>query len=128
MVSEDKYDIPLAAEVLDEDHYGMKDVKVSLFVHGVISDTSRIVSLNSLPSVACLALCRARSYALLDHQVWGRQGAVRKLCAISNGTCSIASSIATALGREMYRFSVGGMSDVAEIKGHRRTYVGAMPG
>lgn len=95
-------DLARARAVLDADHHGLDDVK------------DRV-----LEFVAVAALK-------------GRAGARGKILCLAGppgvGKTSIGRSIAKALGREYRRFSVGGLSDVAEVKGHRRTYVGAMPG
>jgi ATP-dependent Lon protease len=98
--TEDSYDLKRAAKILDEDHYGLTDVK------------DRILE---LISVGIVKGDLAGSIMLLV----GPPGV---------GKTSIGRSIARALGREFYRFSLGGMRDEAEIKGHRRTYIGAMPG
>ncbi|MEM7331031.1 MAG: endopeptidase La, partial [Chloroflexota bacterium] len=98
--TEDNYDIQKASQVLDDDHYGLEDVK------------QRILE---LISVGIIKGDLAGSIILLV----GPPGV---------GKTSIGHSIARALGREFYRFSVGGMRDEAEIKGHRRTYIGALPG
>ncbi|KAL3093101.1 hypothetical protein niasHT_022551 [Heterodera trifolii] len=98
--SEENMDVNKARQILEEDHYGMKDVKeriLEFIAVGILKQQTngKILCFHGPPGV---------------------------------GKTSIAKSIARALNREYYRFSVGGMTDVAEIKGHRRTYVGAMPG
>ena len=98
--SEDKLDLKRARRILDRDHAGIEDVK------------QRIIE---FLAVGTLKGEIAGSILLLV----GPPGV---------GKSSIGRSIAEALGREFYRFSVGGMRDEAEIKGHRRTYIGAMPG
>ncbi|KAG5210062.1 Lon protease-like protein, mitochondrial [Trichophyton interdigitale] len=98
--SEENFGIKNAMKVLDEDHYGLKDVK------------DRILEF--------IAVGKLRGTV---------EGKI--LCFVGPpgvGKTSIGKSIARALNREYYRFSVGGLTDVAEIKGHRRTYVGALPG
>ncbi|GAA6034851.1 hypothetical protein JCM8097_009332 [Rhodosporidiobolus ruineniae] len=98
--TQENFDLKHAVEVLDEDHYGLKDVK------------DRILEF--------LAVGKLRGTV---------EGKI--LCFVGPpgvGKTSIGKSIARALDRQFFRFSVGGLSDVAEIKGHRRTYVGAMPG
>ncbi|KFM59256.1 Lon protease-like protein, mitochondrial, partial [Stegodyphus mimosarum] len=98
--SEENMDLERASEVLEHDHYGMEDVKKRILEFIAVSKLRG--------SVQGKILC-----------FHGPPGV---------GKTSIAKSIAKALNRNYYRFSVGGMTDVAEIKGHRRTYIGAMPG
>ncbi|XP_037679871.1 LOW QUALITY PROTEIN: lon protease homolog, mitochondrial [Choloepus didactylus] len=98
--SDENLDLVRAREVLEEDHYGMEDVKKRILEFIAVSQLRG----STQGKILCF---------------YGPPGV---------GKTSIARSIARALNREYFRFSVGGMTDVAEIKGHRRTYVGAMPG
>ncbi|MBF0311108.1 MAG: endopeptidase La [Magnetococcales bacterium] len=98
--SVDMLDIPKARAILDEDHDGLEDVK------------SRILEF--------LAVGK------LKGEIGG--SIILLVGPPGVGKTSIGKSVARAVGRKFYRFSVGGMRDEAEIKGHRRTYVGALPG
>jgi ATP-dependent Lon protease len=98
--SDDQLDLKRARKILDRDHDGLEDVK------------DRIIE---FLAVGAMKGAIAGSILLLV----GPPGV---------GKTSIGKSIAEALGRRFYRFSVGGMRDEAEIKGHRRTYIGAQPG
>ncbi|KAL6288813.1 hypothetical protein ACE6H2_006323 [Prunus campanulata] len=98
--SDENFDVLRAQKILDEDHYGLNDVKERILEFIAVGKLRGI----SQGKIICLS---------------GPPGV---------GKTSIGRSIARALNRNFFRFSVGGLSDVAEIKGHRRTYIGAMPG
>lgn len=100
IASNENLDLTKAKDVLNKEHYGLEDVKKRILEFVAVSQLKG----STQGKIICLA---------------GPPGV---------GKTSVAKSIANALDRTFFRFSVGGLSDVAELKGHRRTYVGAMPG
>lgn len=115
-MTDDNLDISRAREVLDEDHYGLEDVKERI-----------------LEFLAVRKLRKEREGEIEEtydddiRQI--REGVI--LCFVGPpgvGKTSLGRSIARSMGREFIRISLGGVRDEAEIRGHRRTYIGAMPG
>ena len=113
--TEDQTDIAAARQVLNEDHYGLREVK------------DRIIE---YLAVRTLLAVRGPSKVDIDSEK-NPAGTGVILCFAGPpgvGKTSLGQSIARAMGRAFTRMSLGGMRDEAEIRGHRRTYVGAMPG
>ena len=109
VTSEDRLDVAEASHILDEDHHGLDDVKERILEHLAVRKLRAergLVSVDGRGAGAILALV-------------GPPGV---------GKTSLGESVARALGRSFVRVALGGVRDEAEIRGHRRTYVGAQPG
>ena len=116
-ITEDNLDIQNARDVLDKDHYGLKDVKQRLLEFLAVRKL-RIDRKDEMAEKISDDLIRKE-----------REGVI--LCFVGPpgvGKTSLGQSIARALGRKFIRISLGGVRDEAEIRGHRRTYIGALPG
>jgi ATP-dependent Lon protease len=113
--SEDQSDIGRARAVLDEDHYGLEDVKQRLIEYLAVR---KLIQERGKPDATEKAAESSEAMGVILSFA-GPPGV---------GKTSLGQSIARALGRKFTRMSLGGMRDEAEIRGHRRTYIGAMPG
>jgi ATP-dependent Lon protease len=119
VVTDDTLDIPHARQVLDEDHYDLDRIK------------ERILEYLSVRKLRLERVAEREEQELHPQDFIRREREGVILCFVGPpgvGKTSLGQSIARALGRKFIRMSLGGVRDEAEIRGHRRTYIGAMPG
>ncbi len=118
-LTDDKLDVRHARVVLDEDHYDLQDIKERILEYLAVRKLRAERRGQPAPAAP----------AVIDYIRSEREGAI--LCFVGPpgvGKTSLGQSIARALGRKFVHMSLGGMRDEAEIRGHRRTYIGALPG
>ncbi len=135
--SDDDLDVPKASEVLDQDHYGLKDVKDRILEFLAVRQLSQAAGRESEKEEA------EKKAAEVSGDGEPQPGVVKeeerksarargRILLFAGppgvGKTSIAKSIARAMGRKYVRISLGGARDEADIRGHRRTYIGALPG
>ena len=133
--SAEKLDVPEAARILDEDHYGLKDVKDRILEFLAVrqlgeqrekSDTAAATQAAETPATVENG---PTDKADPNKPTRSSKGRILLFAGPPGvGKTSIAKSIARAMGRKYVRISLGGARDEADIRGHRRTYIGAMPG
>ncbi len=119
-----RYDLGQAQKVLDEEHYGLEKVKDRILEHLAVEQ--RLDTKNKVPS---------KKVPKVQEKIQKQKDKLRSyspiLCLVGPpgvGKTSLGQSIAHATGRKFIRMSLGGVRDEAEIRGHRRTYIGSMPG
>ncbi len=117
--TKDNFDIKRARQILDEDHFGLEKIKQRILEY---------IAVRQLKQHRAKELTEKHKQQTLSAKQ-NREGVI--LCLVGPpgiGKTSLGHSIARALGRKLHRISLGGVRDEAEIRGHRRTYLGAMPG
>ncbi|MCH2451676.1 MAG: endopeptidase La [Gemmatimonadetes bacterium] len=129
--SEDKIDLSVSAEILDEDHYGLEDVKDRVLEFLAVCKLQQ--ERNGESKDTEVSEAEEEDNATEDSEIsktefGGKAPILLFVGPPGVGKTSIAKSVARSLGREYVRISLGGARDEADIRGHRRTYVGAMPG
>jgi len=120
--SDDSLDTARAEQVLEEDHYGLRDVKERVL------EFLAVRQLREREEKKEQAAAEAKVPGQADDRILAKGPILLFVGPPGTGKTSIAKSIARAMGRKYVRISLGGARDEADIRGHRRTYVGAMPG